>query len=284
MNRGGPASFAPTLLSLAALAAAALAPAVAAAAPKLRIAVVGLTSGKASAEVREKLDAAVAAGLAASGAEVVGAAETARRLAARGAGGCASAACLAGVAQEAGARYVVRGSVELDGRSYLLRLEMLDGASGGGVIESREDRCEICTEAEAYETASVSASALKAAVAKRLAVADAAGAAPPAPPPAASPPPVAPAHGSAPAPTVSTTAAPERAPRSRVLPLVAIGAGVAGVVTGVVLLSIDGEGTCSHAPGDLCERRYRTKTSGLAFTGVGGVLAALGVVFLVGRF
>jgi len=269
----------PRLLSLAALAAVALAPAVAAAAPKLRIAVVGLTSAKASAEVRERLDAAVAAGLAASGAEVVGAAETARRLAARGAGGCDSAACLAAVAQEAGARYVVRGSVEVDGRSYLVRLEMLDGA---GVIESREDRCEICTEAEAYETASVSASALKAAVAKRLAAANAAGTAPPAPPAAATPPPAAPAPASA--LTVSTTAAPDRAPRSRLLPLVALGAGLAGVVTGVVLLSIDREGTCSHAPGDLCERRYRTKTSGLAFTGVGGVLAALGAVFLVGRF
>src|SRR6185369_1002672 len=226
MNRARPANLAPTLLSLAAMAAAVLAPAAATAAPKLRIAVVALTTGKASAELREKLDAAVAAGLAASGADVVDASETARRIAARGAGGCDSAACLAGLAQEAGARYVVRGSVEVDGRSYLVRLEMLDGA-GGGVIESREDRCEICTEAEAYETASVSASALKAAVAKRLAAADAAGAAPPAPPPAASPPPVAPAHGSAPAPTVSTTAAPERAPRSRVLPLVAIGAGVA---------------------------------------------------------
>jgi hypothetical protein len=59
-----------------------------------------------------------------------------------------------------GSTFVMRGTVEAEGRSYTFRLQMLDARSGA-MIASREDRCEICTEAEALETANTSASTLK---------------------------------------------------------------------------------------------------------------------------
>jgi hypothetical protein len=72
--------------------------------------------------------------------------------------------------------------------------------------------------------------------------------------------------------------------RSRALPLAGIAAGAIAIGAGVVLLSLDGDGTCSHAAGDLCERSYRTKGGGIALTSIGVVAAALGVTFLVGHF
>ena len=42
--------------------------------------------------------------------------------------------------------------VEEEGRSYVFKLEMLDGQSGA-VLAQRENRCEICTDAEALEIA-----------------------------------------------------------------------------------------------------------------------------------
>lgn len=64
------------------------------------------------------------------------------------------------LADPAGPTFVLRGSVEAEGRSYTFRLEMVDGKSGS-VLANREDRCEICTEAEALETANTAASTLK---------------------------------------------------------------------------------------------------------------------------
>jgi TolB-like protein len=64
------------------------------------------------------------------------------------------------IAAASGANFLMRGTVEAEGRSYTFRLEMVDGKSGA-VVASREDRCEICTEAEALETANTAASTLK---------------------------------------------------------------------------------------------------------------------------
>jgi hypothetical protein len=64
------------------------------------------------------------------------------------------------LADPAGPTFVLRGSVEAEGRSYTFRLEMVDGKSAA-VLANREDRCEICTEAEALETANTAASTLK---------------------------------------------------------------------------------------------------------------------------
>jgi hypothetical protein len=64
------------------------------------------------------------------------------------------------VADLAGSTFVMKGTVEAEGRSYTFRLELLD-AKSGAMLASREDRCEICTEAEALETANTAASTLK---------------------------------------------------------------------------------------------------------------------------
>ena len=116
--------------------------------------------------MREKIAAAVAGGLAASGADVVDSAATTKGAAAKGISDCETPTCRIAIADATGARYLMRGSVETMGRSYTVHLEMIDGTTGT-VIGVREDRCEICTENEAYETASVTASALKAEVVKR---------------------------------------------------------------------------------------------------------------------
>ena len=131
-----------------------------------RIAVLGVSAEQLRPEVREKIAAAVAGGLAASGADVVDSATTAKGAAAKGINGCETPTCRVAIADATGARYLMRGSVETMGRNYTVHLEMIDGTTGT-VIGVREDRCEICTENEAYETASVTASALKAEVVKR---------------------------------------------------------------------------------------------------------------------
>jgi hypothetical protein len=266
----------------------------AAATVRPRIAVMGLSVDNVAPDVREKLDAAVAGGLAASGAEVVAAAQTAKKIAEKGMTGCETSTCLAGVAQALGARYLIRGHIGMDGRNYAVRLEMIDGASGG-VVEIREDRCEICTENEAYEAASVAASALKAAVSKRnvaLAAGELAGRAGP-PLPAGAPLAGDPGAGaigassSLSAADAAMTASPAPAARGRrfgALSWVGVGAGVVAIGTGIFLLSIDGDGTCSHAAGELCESRYQTKAGGITLIGVGALAAAAGAALLVGRF
>src|SRR5207245_2365074 len=63
------------------------------------------------------------------------------------------------------AAYVLRGRVDVDGRSYALHLQMVDRRTGAEVA-TRDDRCEICTAAEALEMASAAASTLKSQVFK----------------------------------------------------------------------------------------------------------------------
>ena len=93
---------------------------------------------------------------------------------------CTTAECLSAAARAAGATHLLRATVEEEGRSYNFKLEMLDGQSGS-VLAQRENRCEICTDAEALETANTAASALKTQAFKR---ATAAGPTPGGPPPA----------------------------------------------------------------------------------------------------
>lgn len=128
---------------------------------------------------RQRVMQAIGEGLLASGGEVV----------APQAGGpaaaevCATAACLSAAARASGAAYLLRAVVEEEGRSYNFKLEMLDGQSGA-VLAQRENRCEICTDAEALETANTAASALKTQAFKRPTAAPVAAGAPLPPAPA----------------------------------------------------------------------------------------------------
>src|SRR5438128_249143 len=109
----GIAGFLPAILvgTVTALAAGTGAGRIAQAAPaKPRVAVIPVTAEQLSAEVRAKIDAAVAGGLAASGAEVVDSATTIKRISAKGLRGCDTSTCRIAIAEVTGTSYLVRGS------------------------------------------------------------------------------------------------------------------------------------------------------------------------------
>ena len=256
-------------------------------AAKPRIAVLSVTADRLAADVRDKMAAAVAGGLAAAGAEVVDSLATSRRLVARGLEGCETSTCRVAIAEATGARYLMRGSVETVGRTYTVHLEMIDGTTGA-IIGVREDHCEICTENEAYETASVTASALKAEIVKRPGASPDDGGKPARkigklgtitdPPPTG---------GNGEGLTITTPGAPEEAPppRLRALSWIGIGAGAVAIGAGIFLLSINHDLTCTPTePGGSCEFRYATRTGGIVAIGGGALAAAIGTTLLVGRF
>jgi hypothetical protein len=217
-----------------------------------RIAVSGVAGDSATPELRDKIARAVAAGLAASGADVR--------------------------TEPATIAYRVRGTLEVEGRNYLLRLEIVD-AKTGEIIDSQEDRCEICTEGEAMETAGISASALKAKVFKRrptVAVADI----PLGAPPAAAP---EPKHEPPAIVQVDAEPPPPRAHRLRPLGIAGIAAGAVAAGAGVALMAADGKGSCSDGVNQ-CPMVYDTKTSGIALIAGGALAVIAGIVILAGRF
>ncbi|HVT76083.1 MAG TPA: hypothetical protein VHD87_03555, partial [Acidimicrobiales bacterium] len=217
--------------------------------------------------------------------------------AATGPGGapCQGNGCVAAVAKATLAAYVVRGTLEIDGRTYELRLEMLDGKTGD-LIESREDRCEICTEGEALETAGNAASTLevqtlkkKSALAKGLGeVTGTQVTVVPAPTKAvmvAAPPGSGIAEGG-PHEGPSGVRGEER----RELGWIGVGVGLFAGFVGGELIAHDGDPTCAagHVDNDpmhlQCEHSYATKGWGITSI-VGGALAvAAGVLVLTGKF
>ena len=183
-----------------------------------RISVAPVAGEHATPELKEKVGQSLAEGLIASGADVAPA--------------------------PADAAYMLRGRVEVEGRSYTLHLEMVDRKTGA-VVASREDRCEICTEAEAFETANTAASTLKAIVFKRTggpqALATTAPAAPaPASVAAAAPPGTAGSNLQ-----IEATAASPRA-RHRGLGWTGVAGGIVSAGVGAFLISIDGQRDLLH--------------------------------------
>jgi hypothetical protein len=126
---------------------------------RARIVVAPVTGKGVDAGLKQRVARAVAEGLLASGADIAPlAAEV-------GPEGCAAPTCFASMARASGAQMVLQAEVRAEGRSYLFTMKIADGRTGA-VIATRENRCEICTEAEALETASSVASTLKAEAAK----------------------------------------------------------------------------------------------------------------------
>jgi hypothetical protein len=125
-----------------------------------RVAVMPLEGGGVDAEFRQRATQAVRQGLVDSGVDV----------APPPAAAPAATATPVDVAAAAAATMVLRGTVAAEGRSYTFHLEMLDGKTGA-TIAGRDDGCDICSEAEALETANTAASTLKAQVWTRAAVA-----------------------------------------------------------------------------------------------------------------
>ncbi len=270
-----------------------------------RIAVLGITVEQQRAEVRDKLTAAVAGGLVASGADVVDSATAARSVAAKGLAGCDTSTCRIAIAEATGARLLLRGRVETVGRSYTVHLEMIDGDTGT-LIGVHEDRCEICTENEAYEAASMAASELKVEVMKRL---DAGAAGRPADADdsstknattknaAKSPTPATEYRALSdsqrdPAGLSGTTLTGSGAegggdakpPRWRAWSVAGMAAGAVAIGTGILMVSIDQTGTCSHDPGVECRDNFKTRAGGYTAIGGGLLAVALGATLLIGRF
>src|SRR5579862_2017470 len=261
-------------LAAATLAAVALSSA-AARAERPRIAVMEMGGAKVAPDLRERMTHSVHEGLLASGADVV----DGMPAAATGPGGapCDGNGCVTAVAKATVSGYVLRGTLEIDGRTYELRLEMLDGKTGA-LIESREDRCEICTEGEALEMAGVSASALKVQVFKKKSVVAAvADAAPVAPPPSAVR-----VEASAPPPGPSPTgiAASER----KRIGWSMVAGGVLLAFGGAILVDLDGKGTCSNGAGVQCPRVYSTTGWGIGTFALGGLELVSGMFVLAGKF
>jgi len=241
-----------------------------------RVAVAPVTGDHASADLRGRVARSLAEGLSASGAEVA--------------------------VSPAEAAYVLRGRMNVDGRSYALHLQMVDRRTGSEVA-TRDDRCEICTAAEAFEMASASASTLKSQVFKGPAatVAPTGGTGPSATAssqaPDAAPRGVvlgapgddgssAPGSGGA---QLSSVAAGSRAdlqagrahPQHRALGWAAVAAGLVGIGAGGLLVAIDGTGTCGE-PGP-CPRLFDTRRGGFSSIGVGVVVVGAGILALLGK-
>ncbi len=237
------------------LVVAALSMSAAARAEKPSVAIAPVTGDRATDDLRSRVAKSLADGLVAAGAEV---------------------------APTGSAAYVLRGTLEVEGRSYALRLEMLDGRTGA-VLATREDRCEICTETEALETWNTAASTLKARVIKRPE-----GAA------AAAPQPVAAAPGAtvtlvAPPPTPTAAvqldaSAESPRPRHGALGWTAIGAGAVGIGLGTFWASYDWKRTCNAPEPETCPEGYHNnKWYGGAVAAAGVALVGVGILALLGK-
>jgi hypothetical protein len=257
-----------TSLAVAALTTVTLSAAVARA-ERPRIAVMEIEGAKVAADLRQRVTHTVQEGLLASGADVVEGIPAA----ATGPGGapCEGGGCVTAVAKASVAAYVVRGTLEVVGRTYELRIEMLDGKSGD-LLDSREDRCEICTEGEALEMAGVSASALKVQVFKKKAAvpSDVAHAMTAAPVQIQNP------NGTAPAADAGAG--------HRRLGWIGMAAGLVAAAVGAELIALQGKGNCDDGIGVQCPGRYTTRPGGIALV-AGGVLGiAASVLVLTGTF
>jgi hypothetical protein len=223
-----------------------------------RIAVTGVGGESASAELRQRMSRAISDGLVASGADVVTA--------------------------PGGIAYRVRGTLEVEGRTYILRLEMAD-AETGAIVEGREDRCEICTESEALETAGVAASALKAQVFKRRPAVAVAMPAASAPPNEADAPRDLGSMDIAASPSSEQSPFQRGAHPHRGLGAAGIAVGVLAATAGGYLLKIHHSGTCDLPDPDVnCQDRYNTRAGGIALLAGGGLALVGGVLAFAGVF
>jgi hypothetical protein len=243
-----------------------------------KVLVLPVTGKAADAGFRERVAQALSEGLIAAGSEVVAQPSGAAAVPAEG---CATLACLSAAARATGAALLLRASVEEEGRSYGFKLEMLDGQSGA-VLAQRENRCEICTDAEALEIANAAASALKAQALKR-----------PAPPGAGPTVTVAPGatpEGAAGVPAAPVPAVEASAPEAgsatsgghsstrTLLSWVGVGLGVAAIVAGSVLIHLNDRGTCTlTGMQQNCPNLYDTKSGGIGLIGAGLVIGVSGV-------
>jgi hypothetical protein len=259
-----------------------------------KVGVAPLAAPGLSAELRGKLEDAAAAGLRASGAEVVSTSQLSRTRSTAGLGACTDTACEQKLAQLTDTRTWLRGSVALDTSTYRIHLELTDARSGS-VLSARDDTCDICTEADATEAVNMAASTLQATMKTKAAAKAIPAATPPlarattaaAPPTPASSGATGGSESGTPVPLPDTGASDGAVDQDgssrpvwlRVLPWVAFAGAAWALGTGAYYWSIDGTSRpCSPQP---CNSTATVATEKYVFTGAGVVLAAAGVALLL---
>jgi|GEM_PF-2372293 len=227
-----------------------------------------------SVELRIRLEDALAAGLAASGAEVISAAELARARERAGLETCAEPHCEQRLAQLTETHLWLRGTCALDTSTYRLHLELVD-AESGTVRAARDDVCDICTESDVAAIANVAASALKASLAGAPAPRSWSAA-------SGAPPPLTPPSGS----TSPTTGRPDLAATNggrsfwrRALPWTALVAAAGAGAAGAYYLRLNDRCTGLTLE-NTCQYHYDTVWQGVPLLALAAALAATGIILL----
>lgn len=126
-----------------------------------RVAVVRLDFQGAIPEAgRTRIAQRVVEGLAAARFEVLAGEALSRRLESSSARPCAEPSCYPAFARALGVGYLVSGGISEQGKTYEIRLELMNGRTGETLASVRE-RCETCGLEDAAEKANLAASALR---------------------------------------------------------------------------------------------------------------------------
>jgi hypothetical protein len=168
MRVNGPAGLLATLVVAdvfgAGLVGAGVAKAEPGAGPRQRVAVAHVDfEGNVSEAARDLFESRVVEGLAAAQFEVFSSAAVSQKLAANGQrlANCRDGGCYPALARVLGVNYLVAARVSESSKNYEIRLEIINGRTGG-VIGTNRERCEICGVDEAGEKMALAATALRA--------------------------------------------------------------------------------------------------------------------------
>jgi hypothetical protein len=127
-----------------------------------RVAVVRLEfQGSVPEAARARISQRVVEGLAAARFEVLAGDALQRRLTTNGGHACSEPSCYPDFARSLGVGYLVSGKLVEQDKTYDIRLELLNGRTGGS-LASVHERCETCGLEDAAEKVNLAASALRA--------------------------------------------------------------------------------------------------------------------------
>jgi hypothetical protein len=266
-------------------------------------------SGNTDSTLRTQVQAGMARGAAEAGLDLVTYEQVQEALAAKPAlAGCLSPSCLVGIAEEVGTDQLIQVTITANGANYDVELALLGSQ---GVIRRRTGSCTVCTVSDLADLAGTRLTDLLTAVAgapQTVEIAsDPDGATLDIPGAGAQSAPwkgeLSPGtlaiqarlpgyldttqeitvvdDGSAQRFSITLSPLPPPPPRFHRLKWITAGGALAALITGTVLLAIDGNGTCS-ASGVTCPREYDTGLAG-GLIGVVGLGAAGGAGWMFWR-
>lgn len=268
-------------------------------------------SGDAAPELRDRVVASIAEGVVASGADVITLDEVRAALEQEpNLAGCTSTTCLARIGEMVGAERFVRGNVQATGAAYTVTLELLTASKDVPAIGRVTEACTVCTMTELARRVKVAAEKLASGAGSSTTVeitsqpagamltidGEPVGAAPFSGDLKAGEHTIAAAMPGYHAATqtveikagqeatqrLAMTLIPEAPPESDapidygIWKWVSAGGAIAAITTGVVLIAIDGGGTCTPDEGQRqCPKLRDTQTAGILTIGAGVGLGAL---------